>query len=161
MGTMGITRSNAHKRKATGGKKGTHEKKRKHNAGRPAANTKIGATKVKAVRVRGGNIKRRALRTDQGSFSIKSLNITKQCQILQVMYHPTNNELMRTNTLTKSAIVQIDTSNLKEFVKDGELSSYARITSRPGQVGTVDGYLLEGKELSFYTEKFKKKRGKD
>lgn len=164
---MGITRSNAHKRKSTGGKKGTHEKKRKHNAGRPAANTKIGPTKVKAVRVRGGNIKRRALRADLGSFSIKSLNVTKQCQIQQVMYHPTNNELMRTNTLTKSAIVQIDTSTLKEVVTEkggNELlstSCYARITSRPGQVGTIDGYVLEGKELAFYVEKFKKKRGKN
>lgn len=157
---MGITRSNAHKRKATGGKKGIHEKKRKHNSGRPAANTKIGPQKIKLVRARGGNVKRRALRTNTGSFSIRSVNITKKCPILQVMYHPTNNELMRTNTLTKSAIVKIDTAVFKESSTiDLKDNCYARITSRPGQVGTVDGYVLEGKELSFYMDKFKKKRG--
>ncbi|KRH92202.1 40S ribosomal protein S8 [Pseudoloma neurophilia] len=156
---MGITRSNSHKRKATGGKKGIHEKKRKHNSGRPSANTKIGPVKIKSVRTRGGNLKRRALRSNIGSFSIKSKNETKQCNILQVMYHPTNNELMRTNTLTKSAIVKIDTTPFSQADAQMRLNSFARITSRPGQVGTIDGYLLEGKELSFYMEKFKKKRG--
>lgn len=149
---MGITRSNAHKRKPTGGKKGIHEKKRKHLSARPSSNTKIGVTKVKPVRVRGGNIKRRALRLNEGSFSLKSFNETKKCPILEVMYHPTNNELMRTNTLTKSSIVKIDNSS---FINS--CSSYARITSRPGQIGTADGYLLEGEELSFYTERFKKR----
>ena len=31
------------------------------------------------------------------------------------------------------------------------------ITSRPGQVGKADGYLLEGKELEFYVKKLEKK----
>jgi small subunit ribosomal protein S8e len=34
---------------------------------------------------------------------------------------------------------------------------YACITSRPGQVGKADGYLLEGKELEFYLKKLEKK----
>ena len=34
---------------------------------------------------------------------------------------------------------------------------YACITSRPGQVGKADGYLLEGKELEFYVKKLEKK----
>ena len=34
---------------------------------------------------------------------------------------------------------------------------YACITSRPGQVGRADGYLLEGKELEFYMKKLEKK----
>ena len=33
----------------------------------------------------------------------------------------------------------------------------ARITSRPGQTGRADGYLLEGKELDFYQKKIEKK----
>lgn len=33
----------------------------------------------------------------------------------------------------------------------------ARITSRPGQTGRADGYLLEGKELDFYLKKIEKK----
>jgi small subunit ribosomal protein S8e len=34
---------------------------------------------------------------------------------------------------------------------------YARISSRPGQSGRADGYLLEGKELEFYSKKLDKK----
>ena len=32
----------------------------------------------------------------------------------------------------------------------------ARITSRPGQSGRCDGYILEGKELEFYQRAMKK-----
>jgi small subunit ribosomal protein S8e len=37
----------------------------------------------------------------------------------------------------------------------------ARVSSRPGQVGRCDGYILEGPELDFYLKKIgKKKSGK-
>ena len=42
-----------------------------------------------------------------------------------------------------------------ELLNRGKL--YACITSRPGQVGKADGYLLEGKELEFYLKKLEKK----
>ena len=39
---------------------------------------------------------------------------------------------------------------------------YACVSSRPGQTGRCDGYILEGKELEFYQKKMdKKKKGKD
>jgi small subunit ribosomal protein S8e len=34
---------------------------------------------------------------------------------------------------------------------------YAKITSRPGQTGRCDGYILEGKELAFYQRMMSKK----
>ena len=34
----------------------------------------------------------------------------------------------------------------------------ARITSRPGQSGRADGYILEGKELDFYQRKLKSRK---
>jgi len=37
---------------------------------------------------------------------------------------------------------------------------YASITSRPGQCGRCDGYILEGEELNFYLRKMQKKKGK-
>lgn len=40
--------------------------------------------------------------------------------------------------------------------KKGHL--YACISSRPGQSGRCDGYILEGKELEFYTKKMLKKK---
>ena len=36
----------------------------------------------------------------------------------------------------------------------------ARVSSRPGQSGRCDGYLLEGKELDFYMRKLRERRGK-
>lgn len=35
---------------------------------------------------------------------------------------------------------------------------YASITSRPGQSGRCDGYILEGKELEFYLRKIRSKK---
>lgn len=36
----------------------------------------------------------------------------------------------------------------------------ACVSSRPGQVGRADGYILEGKELEFYLKKIRAKKGK-
>merc|ERR1712137_1131518 len=66
---MGISQAKWHKKRKTGGKRPTYKKKRKYELGRPASMTKIGAYRVHLVRVRGGNIKRRALRLDTGNFS--------------------------------------------------------------------------------------------
>lgn len=46
-------------------------------------------------------------------------------------------------------------SKLSEQAATGRL--LARITSRPGQSGRADGYILEGKELEFYQRKIAKK----
>lgn len=39
-------------------------------------------------------------------------------------------------------------------------SFLACVSSRPGQCGRCDGYILEGKELEFYQRKIKAKKGK-
>ena len=44
---------------------------------------------------------------------------------------------------------------MREQIKKGQI--LACISSRPGQSGRVDGYLLEGKELEFYQKKVVKK----
>ena len=36
----------------------------------------------------------------------------------------------------------------------------ACVSSRPGQSGRCDGYILEGKELEFYVRKIKAKKAK-
>lgn len=66
----GITRDSRHKRRATGGRRHPHQKKRKFETGRPAAMTKLGGPKrIHLVRCRGGSLKHRALRLDSGNFS--------------------------------------------------------------------------------------------
>jgi small subunit ribosomal protein S8e len=46
--------------------------------------------------------------------------------------------------------------NVTEQFTTGRL--FACISSRPGQCGRCDGYILEGKELEFYAKKMQKKK---
>mmetsp|Transcript_27347 Transcript_27347/g.45224 ORF Transcript_27347/g.45224 Transcript_27347/m.45224 type:complete len:207 (-) Transcript_27347:166-786(-) len=206
---MGITREGRHKRRETGGRRAKFQKKRKFEMGRPPAMTKIGEPRVHQVRGRGGNLKFRALRLDSGNFSWGTEVCTRKVRVLDVTYNSTNNELVRTKTLVKGAIVLIDAHPFKSWyeghygVKIGlkktkdegqpaqpsvDLSTvskqvaakfkkrqadrtlepaldhqfasgrlYAKITSRPGQTGRCDGYILEGKELNFYQRMMHKK----
>jgi len=201
---MGISRSSRYKRRLTGGRRNVHQKKRKFEMGRPASMTKMGAKRVHVVRCRGGNLKFRAMRLDTGNFAWGSETCTRKTRILDVVYNASNNELVRTKTLVKSAIVQVDATpfrqwyeqhygskvgkakkgeevaaetkksghdkasiagrnkdhqldpHLKEQFSSGRL--YASISSRPGQSGRCDGYILEGKELDFYLKKMTKKK---
>merc|ERR1712051_70555 len=89
--------------------------KRKYELGRPAANTKLGSKRIHLVRGRGGNIKFRALNLDQGNFSWGSETCTRKVRILDVVYNASNNELVRTKTLVKNAIVQIDATAFRQW----------------------------------------------
>ncbi|KAF8274506.1 ribosomal protein S8e [Lactarius quietus] len=205
---MGISRSSRHKRSATGAQRAHYRKKRKFELGRQSANTKLGVKRIHPVRVRGGNHKYRALRLDSGNFAWGSEHVTRKTRIIGVVYNASNNELVRTNTLVKGAIIQVDATPFRQWYeahyaqpvtkkgtkaaaaaeekKEGEekkLSNhaqralterkkdakidtfleaqfgagrlYAVISSRPGQVGRSDGYILEGKELEFYLRKLR------
>ena len=184
----------------------------RYELGRQPANTKLSSNvDVRTVRCRGGARKFRALRLDTGNFSWGSENVTRKTRILDVNYNSSNNELVRTKTLVKSAVVQVDAAPFRAWymqhygkkigvkVKNGEKVEseditgvkrsntleaklkqrnakhsvsakvdeqfstgrlYALVTSRPGQCGRCDGYILEGKELDFYLKKMQKKKGK-
>ena len=204
---MGITRSSLPKRRLTGGKKPAFHKKRKYEMGRQMAMTKLGVKRIHSVRCRGGNNKFRALRLEAGNFSWGSEVCTRKTRILDVVYNATNNELVRTKTLVKGAIVQIDATPFRQWYEahygsavgkkkrkdaEGEAEKkqsksvlkkiatrqdakvidpnvnsqfdtgrlYAQISSRPGQCGRCDGFILEGKELEFYVKKMARKKGK-
>ncbi|KAL6543115.1 40S ribosomal protein [Orobanche hederae] len=217
---MGISRSSLDKRRSTGAKQNAWRKKRKFELGRQSANTKLSANKtVRRVRVRGGNVKWRALRLDTGNYSWGSEAVTRKTRILDVVYNASNNELVRTQTLVKGAIIQVDAAPFKQWylqhygveigrkkkaaakkeADDTEPAAVAAaeevsksnhvkrklekrqeerkidphmeeqfgggrllaaISSRPGQCGRSDGYILEGKELEFYMKKLQRKKGK-
>ena len=202
---MGISRDSRHKRAATGAKRAYYRKKRAFEKGRQPAATRIGAKRIHLVRTRGGNRKFRALRLDSGNFSWGSEGISKKVRVIGVVYHPSNNELVRTNSLTKSAVVQVDAAPFRQWyeahyghslgrrrqAKAGEKEEdkkksksveqkqasrlqisgkvepalekqfeagrvYAVVSSRPGQSGRCDGYVLEGEELAFYQRLLRK-----
>lgn len=57
------------------------------------------------MRVRGGNVKIRALRKNEGNFNWQSNGITRKTKITNVVYNASDNDLVRTNTLVKNCIV--------------------------------------------------------
>ena len=56
----------------------------------------------------------------------------------------------------KFVIFQVEAALEDQF---GSGRVIAAISSRPGQCGRADGYILEGKELEFYLKKIKSKKG--
>ena len=81
----------------------------RYELGRQPAHTKLSShVDVRVVRCRGGNKKFRALRLDHGNFSWGSENVTRKARILDVCYNASNNELVRTKTLVKGAVIAID-----------------------------------------------------
>ena len=156
---MGISRDSRHKRSATGAKRAQYRMKRKFEIGRQSAATKIGGRRVHTVRARGGNLKYRALRLDTGNFSWGSECTTRKTRILGVVYNPSNNELVRTNTLTKGGIIQIDPTPFRQWYeshygiplarKDGETdlgkksSALKRKIADRKKDSTVEQHVME------------------
>ena len=59
-------------------------------------------------------------------------------------------------TLKKRQAARVIDPHVAEQFAAGRL--LACISSRPGQSGRADGYILEGKELEFYLKKLEKKK---
>lgn len=114
---MGINRDSRHKRRLTGGRMPIHKKKRAFEKARPVSNTKLVSDipRIRRVRVRGGNYKFRALRLKEGNFNWASESVTRKTRILDVVYNASNNELVRTKTLVKNCIVQIDATPFSQY----------------------------------------------
>ena len=60
-------------------------------------------------------MKWRALRLDTGNYSWGSEAVTRKTRLLDVVYNSSNNELVRTQTLVKNAIVQVDAAPFKQW----------------------------------------------
>ena len=117
------------KRKASGGRLRSSRGKRKFElAGFPALTKVSDKTVRRSKRVIGGSIKTRILATNIINVSDKK-GKTEKTEIKTVLENPANPHLVRRNILTKGAIVETKMGKVK-------------ITSRPGQEGTVNGVLL-------------------
>lgn len=145
---MGISRDSVHKRRLTGGKKKSWRKKRKHEIGRQPSNTKIGPKQIALVRVRGGNIKKRALKLDFGNFSMISKGVTRKARIVSVVYNSTNNELVRTNTLVKGNIVYVDASPFKNWFQEEKNFSLKKKFLKTDNSGSKDEIQKKKEGLS-------------
>ena len=94
----------------------------------------ISARRVRVVRTRGGNQKLRALRLETGNFSWGSEVCTRKTRIMEVVYNASNNELVRTNTLVKGAIVSIDAAPFRQWYAThyGELLTNKTVEMKKG-----------------------------
>ena len=117
-------------RKASGGRyRRSRTKKKGELAGFPA-NTKLaGEQKVRTNRILGGNQKSAVLLAKQVNVAgVKGKTV--KTEILNVVENTANPNLVRRNIITKGAIVE---------TKLGRV----RITSRPGQEGSINGQLVK------------------
>lgn len=117
------------RRKESGGRYKTSRGKRNFEKGSPPTKTHIAKHKIKTLRTKGGGIKSRVL-------SVKIVNLfdpkTKKFEkskIKIVVDTPSNRHYVRRNILTKGAIIETEKGK-------------ARVTSRPGQNGSVNAVLI-------------------
>ena len=124
----------------------------------------------------GGGKKVKAVAVSNGSYKLESKNIEHEMKIADVLHSDAGTQFKEKKIITKGCILavqndnnlfpDIDTSvllrentasDLKEqlntFLDNGEL--LARVTTRPGQTGKCDGYILEGEELETVLQKIR------
>jgi small subunit ribosomal protein S8e len=117
------------KRKYTGKKYKPFHKKRKYELARPPIETELGEEKKKQQKVLGGNLKLKLFSSTYLNVTDPNTNKTKKVKILRFESNEASTDLNRRHVLTKGAIV------------DTELGK-AKITSRPGQHGVLNGVLV-------------------
>jgi small subunit ribosomal protein S8e len=118
------------KRKPTGGKYQKIRKKKKRDFGRDFIPIKIGEKRKKITRGLAGIKKHRILQTDKINvvdLKTKKAQLTK---ILEVVENKANPHFVRMNVVTRGCVVETELGNVK-------------VTSRPGQDGTVNGVLIK------------------
>ena len=92
-------------------------------------NTVIGEEKKKKQKTLGGNTKIKIFSTNFINVTDPNTNKTSKVRILGFESNAASKDLNRRHILTKGAVVETEIGN-------------ARITSRPGQQGTLNGILV-------------------
>ena len=116
-------------RKITGGKYKTFSKKKKY--GLPGINriVKVRETKQKTIKGRGNTTKNVLLSTDKVNVMDPKTKKAKKVELKNVLETPANRFLARQNILVKGAIIETELGK-------------AKITSRPGQEGSIQAVLV-------------------
>ncbi len=117
-------------RRASGGRyKQQGRKKKSYELGREPALTKIDKKRSKYVRTKGNNSKVRLLSSDTANLFDPKTKKYEQTKIKAVTENPANRHFVRRNIMNKGTIIETEKGK-------------ARITSRPGQDGSVNAVLL-------------------
>lgn len=119
------------KRKPTGGLYKPGRKKRMQQIARTPAATKIDEkTKLQKIRIRGAAQKNRLQKTDIANVLDKKTKKYTKSKIVTVIDNPANRHYARRNIMTKGTLIETEAGK-------------AKITSRPGQDGTINAVLVE------------------
>ena len=115
--------------KPTGGRHKSFRGKRKFELGRAPTLTGIGAKVLKHVRTKGGGLKVRVLRSDVANLYDPKAKTFSQAKIKTVVDNPADSHYIRRNIITKGTVIETEKGK-------------ARVTSRPGQDGTLNAVLI-------------------
>ena len=123
----------------------------------------------------GGGKKIKAVTASNGSYKLESKNIEYTMKISNVVHSDAGTHYKEKKIINKGCILAVQSDNLfpdidtnilltenslsdvkeqlEQFLNNGEL--LARVTTRPGQTGKCDGYILEGEELETVLRKIR------
>ncbi len=117
------------KRKPSGGRLVQSRKKRRFEIGREPMFTNLGEESLRKYRTMGGNSKVRMLSAAYANVVDPKTNNIKRVRIVTVKVNPANPNYVQRNIMNRGATIQTELG-------------MARITSRPGQDGTINAVLV-------------------
>jgi len=128
---MTIYHANLKKKKRTGGARTPWRRLREYEMGRGPTETKISqeGEVVQKTRVVGGNVKLRVRAASHVNVSLNDGKTTR-AKILELVENPSNPLYARRGIITKGALIRTS-------------AGLARLTSKPGKDGTLNGVLVE------------------
>ena len=121
------------RRTLTGKRLTRSRKKKKFERGSIFLETRIGKLNLKIKRTIGGNTKQKLMATEMVNLADPKTHKITPVKVLSVEKNPANPHYVRRNVMTKGAIVKTE-------------AGFARITSSPGQCGTLSGVLIDEKK---------------
>ena len=116
-------------RSPSGARNVANRGKRKSELGRDPAETRIDDKRLRKIRTRGGNEKLRLAAANKINLTDVKSGKSQITDILGVIENDANPNYVRRNIITKGAVVETPEGN-------------AKVTSRPGQDGVVNGILI-------------------
>ena len=117
------------KRKLTGGKYKPYLKKLKNKGNIPSLTT-LGKNRVKVERTRNGNKKIKLFSHEIANVLDPKTKKYQKMKIITITENPANRHFVRRNIMTKGALIKTE-------------KGIAKITSRPGQEGTINAVLVQ------------------
>ena len=117
------------KRKETGARYKAYKKRKQYELGRLPSLTKVEKRRVQIIRTAGNNKKVRLLSTDIANLFDPKAKKYEKVKIKTIVENPANRHFIRRNIITKGCVVETEKGK-------------AKITSRPGQDGTVNAVLI-------------------